>query len=444
MKEIWRGLFLSNRFFASGSIAVFLFAMSFGFSWLFYAAQVFWWGLVGLTAFEVYQLFIKTPKLKAVRKMPERMSLGDKNKVTITFENTGQTPLPLTVVDELPAQFQKRDFSFPVYLERNQETTAYYPLRPVSRGTYHFGQLHAFLQGQFCLTERRFTFPIEDEVSVYPSVLQMKKYELIASSKLAQAYGVRKLRRIGHSYEFEQIKNYVQGDDYRSINWKATSRRSQLMINQFQEEKSQQIYAILDKSRSMRMPFHDLTLLDYAINASLVITNLALRKQDKAGLLTFSDRLGPRVLASRKKGQIRRILETLYRQKTEFPEANFELLYQVIRRQLNGRSLLLLFTNCESISALERNLPILRRINKLHLLVVIVFENSEIQEFIEQPAEEMEEIYTQTIAQKLVSEKEKMSLLMSQYGIQNILTTPEDLSMDTVNKYLELKSRGLI
>ena len=425
-------------------MAVLLFALSFGWSWLFPVAQVLWWGLLAATGVDIYRLFAQTPRFSVRREVPERISLGDENTVKLRFEYPGDEPLTLSVIDELPMQFQERKFSFDLTLKPRQETLATYPLRPVSRGRYGFGKVRAFLRGKWGLAQRRFSFSLEEEVAVYPSVLQMRKYELIASSELAQAYGVRKLRRIGHSYEFEQIKNYVQGDDYRSINWKATSRRNQLMVNQYQDERSQQIYVILDKSRTMRMPFNGLTLLDYAINAALVISNLALKKQDKAGLLTFSDKLGPRVKATRKKGQIRRILETLYRQKTDFPEANYELLYQSIRREVNGRSLLLLFTNFESMSALERVLPLLRRLNKLHLLVVVIFENTEMQHFFRSEAESIEDIYTQTIARKMVSEKRKMAFRMSQYGIQNILTTPEDLSMQSVNKYLELKSRGLI
>ena len=99
------------------------------------------------------------------------------------------------------------------------------------------------------------------------------------------------MRRIGHSYEFEQIKNYVRGDDYRSINWKATSRRGHLMVNQYEDERAQQVYNIIDKSRSMKMPFNGMSLLDYAINTSLVISNVALQKHDRAGLMTFSDKM---------------------------------------------------------------------------------------------------------------------------------------------------------
>lgn len=444
MRELWRGLFLTNRFFALGSIAVFAFALSFAWPPLFYLGQTLWWGTFLAVLVAVFRLFRRMPSLQVTRQLPEAISLGDENTVRLRLRSPSTKTLAVEVIDELPYQLQERNFSFALRLAPDDETEAHYPFRPLSRGVYAFGKVHVFLADPWKLIWRRFSFPLAQEVAVYPSVQQMKKYELIASSKLANSYGVRKLRRIGHSYEFEQIKNYVQGDDYRSINWKATGRRNQLMVNQYQDERSQQVYLLLDKSRTMRMPFNGLSLLDYAINAALVIANLSLRKQDKAGLITFSDKLGQHVQASRRSGQLRRVLEALYRQKTNFPEANYELVYQTVRRQISGRSLLLLFTNFESEGALERVLPVLRRLNKLHLLVVVLFENTEIREFVGTPVEEIETIYTQTIAHRMLIEKKKLAFRLSQYGIQNVLTTPEDLSMQTVNKYLELKSRGLI
>ena len=123
----------------------------------------------------------------------------------------------------------------------------------------------------------------------------MKNFELKAFDRVSYSTGIKQIRRVGHSYEFEQIKNYVRGDDFRSINWKASSRRATLMVNQYQDERAQQVYSIIDKSRAMRMPFDGLSLMDYAINTSLVISNVALAKHDRAGLLTFSDVIGYRV-----------------------------------------------------------------------------------------------------------------------------------------------------
>ena len=216
------------------------------------------------------------------------------------------------------------------------------------------------------------------------------------------------------------------------------------MVNQYEDEKAQQVYCVIDKSRVMRMPFGGLTLIDYSINAALVMSNIILQKKDKAGLLTFSDKLGSTLAADNSPNQLGRILHELYREKEGKGEASYELLYYAVRRLVRGRSLLLLFTNFESQFALERVLPTLRKINNMHVLVVVFFINTEIEEFTKQNVQTTEDIYHQTIAQKFSDEKTQMMQKLRQYGIQTILTRPEDLNINTINKYLELKSRGLI
>jgi uncharacterized protein (DUF58 family) len=138
------------------------------------------------------------------------------------------------------------------------------------------------------------------------------------------------------------------------------------------------------------------------------------------------------------------LLNALYKERERPLEANYELLYHIGRKLIAGRSLLLLFTNFESLFALERVLPILRRINKQHLLVVIFFENSEIRAFADRNPSDLEGIYFQTIARNFLAEKNQMVQKLRQFGIQSVLTRPEDLSLNTINKYLELKARGLI
>jgi uncharacterized protein (DUF58 family) len=216
------------------------------------------------------------------------------------------------------------------------------------------------------------------------------------------------------------------------------------MVNQYQDERAQQVYCVIDKGRSMLMPFNGLSLLDYAINTSLVISNIALKKYDKAGLISFSDKLGSSLPAERSKSQLRKILNLLYAEKERETESDYDLLYRALRNMGGSRSLLMLFTNFESVYAMERVLPVLRKINSLHLLVVIMFQNTELEEFSRKEAETLGEIYTQTLADKLLADKQTMVQLLRRFGLQVVLTRPEELSLNTVNKYIELKAKGLI
>ncbi|MGK0362998.1 MAG: hypothetical protein ACI85O_000037 [Saprospiraceae bacterium] len=439
-----KNLYLSNRFFILFGVVILTFVLAFPLGFLFPVAMTVFVLAVALTIVDFIQLFGKNVKLKVRRRLPKVFSLGDANKVTLEITNESPRDLSLRVIDELPVQFQKRDFSEEIFLSANKQQIFSYELTPSERGEYQFGAVNVFMETKMGLVQRRWREDYEMSIPVYPSIIQMKQFELRAFDRVTNQQGIKKMRRIGHSYEFEQIKNYVRGDDIRSINWKATGRRGQLMINQYEDERAQQIYCIIDKSRAMKMPFNGLSLMDYAINTSLVISNIALQKFDKAGLITFSDKLGTTIKADRKANHLNKILQSLYRERERPVEANYELLYQTARKLIKGRSLILLYTNFESMYALDRVLPMLRRVNTLHLLVVVFFENTEIKEFSEAEAKDLSEIYTQTVARQFLAEKAAMVQKLKQYGIQAVLTAPEDLSVNTINKYLELKSRGLI
>lgn len=281
-------------------------------------------------------------------------------------------------------------------------------------------------------------------VKVYPSFIQMKKFDFLSIDNRLSHLGLRKIRRIGHTMEFEQIKEYVIGDDVRTVNWKATGKAARLMVNQYQDEKMQPVYSIIDTSRVMKMPFNGLTLLDYAINSALAFSNIALKKKDKVGLLDFSNKLGSFLPAQAKKTYLNSILERLYNIETKFMDADYGTLQALIKRRIPHRSLLMLYTNFEHISALHRQLPYLQAIAKKHMLVVIFFENTELKALIEDEAKTIPEIMDQTIAQSFSLDKKLMVRELQQRGIQTVLTSPEDLTINTINKYLEIKARGLL
>mgnify|MGYP000252261220 CR=1 FL=1 len=437
-------MYLTNRFFWLFGVVIALFALAFPFGVLFPLAQTALVVALALVAGDVALLFARKPKVTGERHLNPVFSLSDPNPVRLKIENRGNLHFQAQVIDELPVQFQRRDFGVRLSLPPDAARSIEHQLIPLTRGVYSFGVVNVFVATRLGLVERRLRLGQPQDVDVYPSIIQMKRYELRAMRHIAHETGIKKMRRIGHSYEFEQIKNYVQGDDYRSINWRASGRRAALMVNQYEDERSQQVYCIVDKSRAMRMPFEGLSLMDYAINTTLAISNIILKKQDKAGLLSFSDVIGATLKAERDTSQLTRILEALYREKERPGESNFELLYEAVRRLVGARSLLLLFTNFESSYALERALPSLRRLNRFHLLVVVFFENTEIRRLAGEEVQKTADIYRQTVARQFLQEKKEMVNKLRQYGIQAILTKPEDLTLNTINKYLELKSRGLI
>lgn len=439
-----RALYFRNRFFQLVVVLVLAFIASFILAIPAIFAKGLFLMLLTLLLVDLLILFRIQKGINAYRFTLEKLSNGDENELRIFVENRYPYSVSLTIIDEVPFQFQKRDLQFFHFLKSGDNKTIHYFLRPVKRGEYSFGAVNIFVCSPLGLISRRYQFSQDKVVPVYPSYIQMRKYELLAISNRLVDVGIKKIRRIGQNMEFELIREYVPGDDYRTINWKASARKSHLMVNNYQDERSQQVYSLIDKGRTMQMPFHGMSLLDYAINASLVISNIALKKSDKAGLITFQHKIGSTLPASNRNHQLGQILEVLYNQKTAFKESDFSTLFSHVRRKISQRSLLLLFTNFESIFSLERQLPFLKSLAKYHLLVVIFFENTEMKEVLTQSAGSVKEIYVKAIAQKFTLDKKIISKELQKNGIHSLLTSPEHLTVDTINKYLELKSRGLI
>jgi uncharacterized protein (DUF58 family) len=440
----YKNLFLTNRLFTGLGCCAVLFLFAFFFPWLGIIPELAFYTLVLLAFIDILMLYRTSKGIFAKRHAPERLSNSDDNELGIYIESWYPFNINVGIIDEIPFQFQKRDIWFKTNLMPRQHKLINYILRPTKRGEYEFGVIRVYVKSPVGLIRRRYNFNQAETLPVYPSFLQMRKYELMAISNHLTDIGIKKVRRLGHSLEFEQVKNYVQGDDYRTINWKATARHGSLMTNNYTDEKSQHVYCVIEKSRAMKMPFEGLSLLDYAINASLVLSNVALLKEDKAGLITVAEKIGAVIPADRRHSQINKILEVLYKEKTRYLETNMELLYSTIRSVIKQRSLVVFFTNYESMSALQRQLPFLKRIAKFHLLLVVFFENTELKKVSEKPADDVEGIYIKTIAEKFAYDKKLIVKELAKNNIQSILSTPQNLTINTINRYLELKARQKI
>ncbi|SDD57025.1 DUF58 domain-containing protein [Niabella drilacis] len=430
-------------YYIGGAIAL-LFISSYFYPALYMMAALFL-ALLSITILaDTLLVFLKKTGIIATRTLPDRLSIGDDNRISLHLFNNYAYPVNFSVIDELPAQFQERNWIRKASLAGNQGTDIHYTVKPLTRGEYIFYDIHIFVTAPLRLVTRKFTITAQKTTRVYPSYIQMRRFQLLAISNRLQDAGVKRSPRLGHSMEFEHIKEYVRGDDYRTINWKATGRKGGLMVNNYTDERSQQVYCIINKGRVMKMPFEGMTLLDYAINASLVLSNISLVKQDKAGLITFAENQDSFITADKRPGQMSRILETLYKQETRFLEADYEKLYTMVRNKINSRSLLVLFTNFESMESLQRELPALKKMAHYHLLLVVLFENTAITELTGSSATNLEEVYVKTIAEKFAFEKRQMIRELQQNGILGILSTPQQLTVNTINKYLELKNRARI
>lgn len=442
-KSYIKDLFLRPRLFWLLTAVVLLYIISMQVPILMIIAHFVLLGTLLFFFIEYAILFFTKNQIYLQRHMDDVLSNTDDNRISIELLNEFALPLNISMIDELPVQFQERRFSIKEKLKANEDKTIRYKLRPTTRGEYHFGKTHVYANTSIGLVQRRFSSANNFMVKVYPSYLKLKQYSIRGVASKDQLSGSRKVRK-GMSTEFDQIKDYVRGDDVRTINWKATARRSNFMVNTYMDEKSQQVFCIIDKSRLMKMPFDGVSLLDYSINASLMFSYVALQKDDKVGLITFSSKINDVIKASKSRKQFSVIVERLYNQTTNFQESDYGDLQLAVKKEVGQRSLLLLFTNFETYVGFERKLPYFRMLNKKHLLCVVLFENTELKNIHEERGNSLEDIYIKTMADKYNYEKKMMLKELRKNGILSIYSAPGDLSVNVVNKYLDLKTKRYI
>ena len=383
--------------------------------------------------------------ISAGRQCSNRFSNGDDNVVRLWVASDYPFSVRLEIVDEIPHVFQRRDVCFRMTLRQGEgRRELSYRLRPTRRGVYGFGFVRVFAATRLGLLQRRYTCGDAQDVKVYPSYLMLHHYEFLAIHQNLKDMGIKRIRRVGHHTEFEQIKDYVKGDDFRTINWRATARRHQLMVNVYQDERSQHIYHLIDKGRVMQQAFNGMTLLDYAINASLVLSYVAVRKEDQAGLITFADHVDTMLPASRHSGHMQRMLETLYAQQTDFAETDFSALCVHVNKHVLRTSLLIVYTNFIGMVSLRRQLPFLQQLSRRHRVLVVFFEDMELAAYAATPAVNEEDACRHVMAEKFIYEKQLMVSTLRENGIYALLTAPDRLTVDVVNKYLEMKSQGLL
>lgn len=420
-----------------------LFLLSFFVKELLMPVSVLFWLFFGVCLWDLIFLYFGKNRVEIERLYPEKLSNGDENPMEIHLTSYYPISVKARVIEEFPVQLQIRNLDLWTKLKPREIKAMAYQVRPTSRGIYIFHRCHVLVH-HLGLFERKFKLEKPVSLPCYPSFIQMRKYQLLATTDRLVELGIKRIRKIGATLEFDHIREYVRGDEYRHLNWKATAKHKKLLVNQYQEEKSQPIYSLIDVGRVMRMPFGGLTLLDYAINATLVLANAAILKQDRAGMLTFSKQVGDHVPAEKRNNQMRLISEQLYNITTQFEETEFGNLYSFSNKHINKRSLLMIYTNFETIDALNRQMSYLRMLAKTHIVVVVMFKNTELVDMARQQGKKVIDTYNQIIAEKFVYEKQLIIQELNRQGIQTIYTAPEHLTINAINKYLEIKARGLL
>jgi uncharacterized protein (DUF58 family) len=393
--------------------------------------------------------YLTSPLFKAIdliREIDSKFSLGADNLVTIRITNRSRYTLRIHLRDDYPRKswiasgLVVHEFQ----IEPRSTHTLTYHLKPLRRGLYSFGDIHLRCWGVLGLIICQRRSPSQAEVKVYPNLLEVRKYELLVRRGMLHEIGLKHSRRFGEGTEIERLREYHPDDDFRRIDWKATSRRHKPIVREFETERSQEVILMLDTGRLMASPIGDLVKLDYAINTSLMTSYVSTLKGDKVGLITFSDMVHQYLPPKPGKKQFHAMLELLYDVRVQWIEPSFENAFAYLASKQRKRALFILFTDIldnESARTLSNYIIQFRR---RHLVICVTLSDSNILALAQQPLTDSKSVYQKAIAEKLLHEKQEALEVLVKRGAIALDVPAHQLTMAVINKYLELKAKSRI
>lgn len=375
------------------------------------------------------------------RRMDARLVLGVANKITLRIHNPTRRRLRVVIRDELPAGWVADPDELPVELAPYARRDLTYTVIPSRRGRFRFGDVHLRIEGRARLGAAVVRVEAAEDARVYPNVLGPRRYEMAARLGDLRYVGFRNIRASGGGGEFEQLREYVRGDPYKDVDWKSTAKRLRPVTRVYQQERSQQVLIALDTGRMMATRLGDLTRLDHAINAALVLAYVALRQGDRVGLIVFADVVRSFVPPGRGAGQYRKLLEALFGVEAEDTYVDFRRLVEFIQIRVPRRALLVMFSDLldeTHARPLAEHAAILRR---KHLPVCVTMHDPVAERIAQRAATRPDDVYSRAAAADVIAERESVKAHLRKSGVGLVETPPGELAVATVNRYLEIKAR---
>jgi uncharacterized protein (DUF58 family) len=391
------------------------------------------------TAFADYS-FAVPPKLLSVRRGREpRLYLGADNRIDLVVANRGDRSVRVRVRDTPPGAFRSSTLFVGGDVPPRGEATFSYVTRPSNRGTFGFGGVTLRWRTPFGLLWRQRAYPLAESVAVYPNLLEVGTYELLARRGMLRDLGMRNARQLGRGTEFESLREYLPDDDYRKINWQATARRHRPITTLYETERSQRLILMLDLGRMMLTRVGELTRLDVAVNAALLLGYVALARGDRVGLLAFGDGVRAYLPARRGRAQFGRLVEQLYAVEARPIESDYGEAFTRLQNDLHGRSMIALFTDLtdrDTARALARYLlPLARH----HLPLCIALRDPTIEARARQVPEQGRQVYEKVVAALLLDERLAVLDELRRAGVITVDAPADRLTPATINRYLALK-----
>ncbi|MCK5687005.1 DUF58 domain-containing protein [bacterium] len=412
--------------------------------------------LAGLMIFLVFNLAVvslimldykMTPQkqdIEVERICPGKLSIGEKNKITIKILNRSRRDISIRVHDEYPVEFEKEnpDKRIDIQIKKRSMVEISYFVTPLNRGAFEFRNIVMSYRGILELIDIHVSFQKDTCVRVYPNIKSISKFELMVRRSHLMETGITTERRRGTGTEFESLKEFTRDDEYRKIDWKASARRNKLICRQYQAEINQSIIVAIDCSRPMGAMVDKFNLLDYAVNATLLLGHLVTKKEDKIGLLVFSDKVHQFIPPSRGKKQYHYFLEQLYNLHPRRVEPEYEPAFKFLMNTRCKRSLFIILTDLASGVAHEKLRESISLVSSKHLVVVLSVTNPDFKDSARKIPDTVEEVYRKVVAQETIEKMRLAGKSVEKIGVKTHFLGPEELTTSLLGSYLTQKSRS--
>ncbi len=372
-------------------------------------------------------------------------SLDEPGQVELIVENRGRASRSLTVRDDVPDVFTAEPSHFEVKIPGRRQAVLSYRFVPKRRGTYRFERVDALIASRLGLWRRQSSWRLPTEVRVYPDIHQLARYAMLARRDRLSTIGLRRSRSLGTDNEFERLRDYIEGDDPRHVDWRATARRRKLTCRAFQLNQSQRIIFLIDCGRLMAGDTGDgLSPLDHAFNAMLLLAHVAFIRGDQVGLLAFSDRVRAFVAPAGGPRRISRLVHSVHNIFPEMVESRYDRAFIELEKRCRKRSLVVLMTNLFDELNAQLAVEYLRNLKGRHLPLAVFLRDHDLFALADHAPTLGPGLYQGAAAASMLNWRERVLAGLRQGGVLTLDAFPEELTAELVNRYLEIKARHLL
>lgn len=434
----------TKLFYLMAAAGLVLLSFSWDRPWLRWGALFYDLGLLALAIIDARRTQLPE-NVRVIREFNGRFAVGAETEVHIKVFNEQPESISLVVKDEYPPQMKLSGLR-EAYMNVEGQTSAalVYGLTPPKRGRFQFGQIAVRYLSRLNLVWCETRLGEATPVKVYPNMRRAREAELKALGARSLVASHRKTSWRGEGREFESLRDYVRGDELRHISWSATARRGKLTTRQYQIERDQTILIAIDGGRLMTARIENETKLDSAVHAALALMSAAARAGDNAGLLVFGRKIKSFLPPGRGHDHMDAALEALYSVEPEMIEPSYSHAFEYIAANSKRRSLVILITDLVDEEGSKELLTSLRLLRPRHLPLVVTIADRDLRSVVSKPPENARELFTQSVAEEIITLRETALRLVEAQGGLALDVTAAALAPAVLEKYLQVKERGLL